>query len=67
MSALRGKWLALLCLLPFAVFFFAFQVAPLLWVAINSLYAGGCKQEGQGYGTDLVTTDQRLVDRKSVV
>lgn len=29
MSVLRGKWLALLCLLPFAVFFFAFQVAPL--------------------------------------
>lgn len=40
MSALRGKWLALLCLLPFAVFFFAFQVAPLLWVAINSLVVG---------------------------
>lgn len=40
MSALRGKWLALLCLLPFALFFFAFQVAPLLWVAINSLVVG---------------------------
>lgn len=40
MSALRGKWLALLCLLPFAVFFFAFQVAPLLWVATNSLIVG---------------------------
>ena len=39
-SNLRGKWLALLCLLPFAVFFFAFQVAPLLWVAINSLIVG---------------------------
>lgn len=34
---LRGKWLAALCLLPFAVFFFVFQVAPLLWVAIHSL------------------------------
>jgi putative spermidine/putrescine transport system permease protein len=32
-QALRGKWLALLCLLPFALFFFAFQIAPLLWVA----------------------------------
>jgi putative spermidine/putrescine transport system permease protein len=40
MSVLRGKWPALLCLLPFAVFFFAFQVAPLLWVAINSLVVG---------------------------
>ncbi|MEN0105547.1 MAG: ABC transporter permease subunit [Pseudomonas sp.] len=36
-SVTRGKWLALLCLAPFAVFFFAFQIAPLLWVAINSL------------------------------
>lgn len=33
----RSKWLALLCLLPFAVFFFAFQIAPLLWVTLNSL------------------------------
>lgn len=33
----RGKWLALLCLLPFAVFFIAFQIAPLVWVALNSL------------------------------
>jgi len=37
MSANRGKRLALLCLLPFALFFFAFQIAPLLWVAVNSL------------------------------
>ncbi len=36
-SVTRGKWLAVLCLLPFAVFFIAFQIAPLLWVAINSL------------------------------
>ena len=33
----RGKWLGLLCLLPFAVFFIVFQIAPLLWVAIHSL------------------------------
>jgi putative spermidine/putrescine transport system permease protein len=33
----RGKWLALLWLVPFAVFFIAFQVAPLVWVAVNSL------------------------------
>jgi len=36
-SVTRGKWLAVLCLLPFAIFFIAFQIAPLLWVAINSL------------------------------
>ena len=33
----RGKWLALLCLVPFALFFTAFQIAPLLWVAVHSL------------------------------
>ncbi|WP_202210429.1 ABC transporter permease [Pseudomonas paraversuta] len=33
----RGKWLALLCLVPFAVFFFVFQIAPLLWVLIHSV------------------------------
>ncbi|MDN4496731.1 ABC transporter permease subunit [Pseudomonas mosselii] len=34
----RGRYLALLCLLPFAVFFIIFQVAPLAWVALNSLH-----------------------------
>nr|WP_277818002.1 ABC transporter permease subunit [Pseudomonas putida] len=29
--------MALLCLLPFAVFFVIFQIAPLAWVAINSV------------------------------
>ncbi|MEO4047722.1 ABC transporter permease subunit [Pseudomonas sp. CAU 1711] len=38
---LKSKWLALLCVLPFAVFFFAFQVAPLLWVATHSLIVDG--------------------------
>ncbi|PMZ95888.1 MULTISPECIES: ABC transporter permease subunit [unclassified Pseudomonas] len=33
----RGRYLALLCLLPFAVFFIIFQIAPLAWVAVNSL------------------------------
>ncbi|MFJ4055362.1 MULTISPECIES: ABC transporter permease subunit [Pseudomonas] len=33
----RGRYLALLCLLPFAVFFVIFQIAPLAWVAINSV------------------------------
>lgn len=45
-SQSRGKWLALLCLLPFAVFFIAFQIAPLAWVAINSL------QSDAGWGID---------------
>ena len=34
----KGRYLALLCLLPFAVFFVVFQVAPLVWVALNSLH-----------------------------
>lgn len=33
----RSRYLALLCLLPFAVFFVIFQIAPLTWVAINSV------------------------------
>ncbi|MGH8434763.1 MAG: ABC transporter permease [Pseudomonas sp.] len=45
-SVSRGKWLALLCLLPFAVFFIAFQIAPLAWVALNSLNS----PEGWGLG-----------------
>ncbi|HEX8544959.1 MAG TPA: ABC transporter permease subunit [Pseudomonas sp.] len=35
----RGKWLGLLCLVPFAIFFIIFQIAPLVWVAINSLHS----------------------------
>ncbi|MBI6852671.1 ABC transporter permease subunit [Pseudomonas cichorii] len=35
----RGKWLGLLCLLPFALFFIVFQIAPLVWVMINSLHS----------------------------
>lgn len=42
----RGKWLALLCLLPFAVFFIIFQIAPLAWVAVHSL------QAESGWGLD---------------
>lgn len=36
-----NQWLAILCLLPFAVFFIAFQIAPLVWVAVHSLSVGG--------------------------
>ena len=42
----RGKWLAALCLLPFALFFIAFQIAPLVWVAVHSLSVG----DGWGLG-----------------
>ena len=42
----RGKWLALLCLVPFALFFTAFQITPLLWVAVHSLITA----DGWGLG-----------------
>ncbi|BAP40836.1 ABC transporter permease subunit [Pseudomonas sp. LJDD11] len=45
-SLSRGQWLALLCLLPFALFFIVFQIAPLAWVAIHSL------QSDNGWGLD---------------
>ncbi|MFJ3049144.1 ABC transporter permease [Pseudomonas nitroreducens] len=46
MRSNTGKLFALLCLLPFALFFFAFQLAPLLWVMINSVRTG----DGWGLG-----------------
>lgn len=36
-SVIRGKWLAALCLVPFALFFIVLQIAPLFWVMVNSL------------------------------
>ena len=45
-GGIRGRYLALLCLLPFAVFFVIFQIAPLAWVAINSV------QSEAGWGVE---------------
>ncbi|UZA70305.1 ABC transporter permease [Pseudomonas viridiflava] len=42
----RGKWVALLCLVPFALFFIVFQIAPLFWVAIHSV------QSDSGWGLE---------------
>ncbi|WP_409498509.1 ABC transporter permease [Pseudomonas fragi] len=41
----RSKWLAVLCLVPFAVFFIVFQIAPLVWVLIHSV-----QSEESGWG-----------------
>ncbi|RZI89338.1 MAG: ABC transporter permease subunit [Pseudomonas sp.] len=41
MAGTRGRYLAMLCLLPFALFFLVFQIAPLCWVAIHSVQAEG--------------------------
>ena len=49
-SISRGKWLALLCLVPFALFFIVFEIAPLVWVLINSL-----QTEDTGWGLDNFT------------
>ena len=43
----RGKWLGLLCLVPFAVVFIVFQIAPLVWVMIHSV-----QSEETGWGLD---------------
>ncbi|MQU62821.1 ABC transporter permease subunit [Pseudomonas sp. FSL R10-1350] len=43
----RGKWLALLCLTPFAIVFIVFQIAPLVWVLVHSL-----QSEDTGWGLD---------------
>jgi putative spermidine/putrescine transport system permease protein len=42
----RGRRLAVLCLIPFALFFIAFQIAPLAWVALHSV------QVESGWGLD---------------
>ncbi|WP_417662626.1 ABC transporter permease [Pseudomonas sp.] len=36
-----SKWLAALCLIPFALFFFAFQIAPLIWITLSSVNVDG--------------------------
>ncbi|MDH0620947.1 UNVERIFIED_ORG: putative spermidine/putrescine transport system permease protein [Pseudomonas parafulva] len=42
----RGRYLALLCLVPFAAVFVTFQIAPLAWVALSSLQS----EAGWGMG-----------------
>lgn len=44
-AMIRGKWLAILCLAPFALFFIVFEIAPLFWVLVNSL-----QSEASGWG-----------------
>ncbi len=66
--ALRGKWLALLCLLPFALFFIAFQIAPLLWVASNSLQsANGWGLGAGGWATLKKPSPHRFTARPCVI
>lgn len=52
---MKAKWIAILCLLPFVLLFGAFQIAPLLWIAIGSFFSAG---SGWGWGNyvDVLTS-----------
>jgi len=53
---MKAKWLALLFVLPFAVFFIAFQLAPLVWVAVSSFYSDTYEAWGFGNYSDILTS-----------
>ncbi|MBS0848671.1 ABC transporter permease subunit [Citrobacter sp. JGM124] len=53
---MKAKWLAALFMLPFAIFFIAFQLAPLVWVAVSSFYSETYEQWGLGNYTDILTS-----------
>ena len=51
----QTKWIAALCLLPFIVLFGAFQIAPLVWIAVHSFFS---ESSGWGWGNyvDILTS-----------
>ena len=51
----KTKWIAALCLLPFIVLFGAFQIAPLVWIAVHSFFS---ETGGWGWGNyvDILTS-----------
>lgn len=53
---MRGKGVALLLLLPFTLFWIAFQLAPLLWIAINSFWSEMNSQWGWDNYQDILTS-----------
>lgn len=53
---MKGKRIALLWLLPFAVFYIAFQVAPLVWVAGNSFWSDVNSRWGLDNYHDILTS-----------
>jgi putative spermidine/putrescine transport system permease protein len=53
---MKAKWLALLFVLPFALFFIAFQLAPLAWVAVSSFYSDTYEAWGFGNYQDILTS-----------
>ncbi|MGO4743248.1 ABC transporter permease [Serratia quinivorans] len=52
---MKAKWIAALCLLPFILLFGAFQIAPLVWIAVSSFFSqtGGW---GLGNYVDVLTS-----------
>lgn len=53
---MKGKGFALLLLLPFTLFWVAFQLAPLLWIAINSFWSEMNSQWGWDNYHDILTS-----------
>ncbi len=53
---MKGKGVALLLLLPFTLFWVAFQLAPLLWIAINSFWSDMNSQWGWDNYHDILTS-----------
>jgi len=53
---MRGKGFALLLLFPFTLFWVAFQLAPLLWIAINSFWSEMNSQWGWDNYHDILTS-----------
>src|SRR5471032_895192 len=53
---MKAKWIAALFMLPFALFFIAFQLAPLVWVAVSSFYSDTYEAWGWGNYSDILTS-----------
>lgn len=53
---MKGKGFALLLLLPFTLFWVAFQLAPLLWIAINSFWSEMNSHWGWDNYQDILTS-----------
>lgn len=53
---MKGKRIALLWLLPFALFYIAFQLAPLIWVAGNSFWSDVNSRWGVDNYHDILTS-----------
>ncbi|MGK4328337.1 ABC transporter permease subunit [Lonsdalea quercina] len=53
---MKKKGLAMLCLLPFAVCFIAFQLVPLGWIAVNSFYSEINARWGWDNYRDILTS-----------